>query len=424
MRAPHDGKAISKRAKQATAGAHCLPLEGVRVIDFGQVVSVPFGTQLLGWMGAEVILIETGTRLLSRGNPPFAYGKESPNTSGAFNLVGTGKRSVTLNLKDPLGVAVAKTLVSTADVVAENFTTGTMEALGLGYEQLRQVRPDIVMLSLGGLGRVGPMARYASFHSGANMASGLATITGNGPNDRPRIMGSYLPDPLGGTLSCLAIVEALYHRQSTGEGQYIDFSMSDMLTHMMPEAIFDYAVNGRLPAFQGNRDRLNAPQGVYRCKGKDNWVAISVTNEQEWRGLCRALGKPALATDPRFITSKSRLANHDDLDAELGRWARSRSREEATQLLQRAGVPAGPSFTAKDLLNDPHLRARDFILSIPHPAAGRRRMLGVPWRIDGARRLKVSRAPLLGEHTDEILREILGLSAAALDELNEKKVTS
>ena len=399
-----------------------LPLKGVRVLDFGQVVSIPFGTQLLGWMGADVILVETRGRLLSRGNPPFANNRRSPDTSGSFNLVGTNKRSVTLNLATAQGLAVAHELVRVSDVVVDNFSTGTMDKLGLGYQELRRLRSDIVVLSLGGFGRKGEMAGYASLHSGAIMVSGLAMVTGY-QGGRPRIVGSILPDPLSGVCSCLAILEALHYRQRTGEGQYIDFSMSEVLTQLIPEAVFDYVVNGREPAFQGNRDRIDAPQGVYRCQGWDAWIGISVSTSAEWQALCQALGRPDLADDSRFATAEGRQAHHDELDANITHWTRRHRQDEAVHLLLGAGVPAGASNTAKDLLNDPHLKDRGFVWSLDHPEAGRRRMLGVPWRISGMPPVRARRAPLLGEHTAEVLQTLLGTAPQEVQRLAQEQVT-
>ena len=413
---------MSSRQGRTSSGSDRLPLEGVRILDFGQIVSIPFCTQLLGWMGAEVILVETRGRLLARANPPFAPGRpETPNSSGPFNLIGTNKRSVTLNLATAQGVALARQLARVSDVVVDNFATGTMEKLGLGYEEIGRLRPDVIMLSLGGFGRKGEMSHYAALHSGVVMASGLAAITGYA-GGRPRLMGAILPDPLSGLYSCLAILEALHCRQRTGQGQYIDLSMSDMLTHLMPEAVFDYAVNARQPTLHGNRDRVHAPQGVYRCRGWDAWVGISISTEREWRALCDVLGQPELADNPNFATTEDRQARHDELDALITRWTRRHRREEAVRLLQQAGIAAGASFNTKDLLNDRHLKARGFVWSVDHPETGRRRMLGVPWRISGMAPVQVRRAPLLGEHTEEVLQGLLGLDPQEVQRLADEQV--
>ncbi|MBI4307886.1 MAG: CoA transferase [Chloroflexi bacterium] len=414
---------MRRKNKRGSPGAGPPPLEGVRVLDFGQAAVGPFCTQLLAWMGAEVVLIETRGRLLSRETPPFAYGRRTANTSGFFNLLGNNKVGVTLNLATSSGLKLAREIVKVSDVVVENFTTGTMERLGLGYQELRRLRPDLIMLSVGGFGRTGSMARYAALHSGVTVASGIAMITGY-PGGRPRIIGGILPDTLGGLCGCLAVLEAVWDRQSTGRGHYIDFSMSEVLTHMMPEAIFDYAVNGREPQYLGNRDRLHAPQGVYRCQGWDAWVGISVTSDAEWRALCDAIGQREMTDEPHFATEEARQIHHDELDALITKWTRGRSQEEAVRLLQQSGVPAGPSFNAKDLLNDPHLKARGFVHAVVHPEAGRRRMLGLPWHISGTPPLRLRRAPLLGEHTQEVIESLLGLSRRRVRELKHEGALS
>ena len=385
-----------------------LPLEGIRIIDFGQFVSIPFCSQILGWMGAEVIVVETRERALMRGSPPFVLGRpQTPNTA-SFNYVGTNKMSLTLNVADPQGLLAVKKLVGLSDVVLENFATGTIERLGLGYSELRKIRPDIIMLSLGGFGRKGAMAHYAALHSGVNMASGMTMMTGF-PGGRPRLLGSFAPDTISGLYACLAVIEALYHREKTGWGQYIDLSMTEVLSHFMPEAVFDYVVNGREPEFLGNRDRVHAPQGIYSCRGWDAWIGVSITTKAQWKALCRVMKWPDLAEDTLLDTSEGRHARHDEIDSAITQWTRRLPREEAVRLLQVAGVPAGPSFNAKDLLNDPHLKARGFVRSVDHPEAGRRRLLGVPWRISDMKSVKINRPPLLGEHTLELLGGLAGL---------------
>ena len=398
-----------------------LPLTGVRVIDFGQIIAIPFCTQMLAWMGAEVILVETRGRRLTRDSPPFAYGRRTPDTSGSFNLLNCNKLSVTLNLQKSEGVAIARLLVALGDVVVDNFSTGTMEKLGLGYEELSKMRPDLIMLSLGGFGRSGEMAGYAALHSGVNLVSGLATLTGY-LGGRPRILGSVFPDAYSGLYGSMVILEALHARERFGEGQYIDLSMSETLTHLIPEAVFDYVVNGREPELMGNRDRVHAPQGVYRCRGWDAWVAISIRSEKEWQALCSVLNCPDLARDHELATEEGRRARHDELDTLISAWTLTQPREEAVRKLQRAGIPAGASSNAKDLLNDTHLKNRRFVRRVGHPKAGLRRMLTVPWRISDMPEIQVRHAPLEGEHTYQILNDLLGYSEDEVQKLTRGKI--
>ena len=407
---PHPGKATS------------MPLEGVRVLDLGQVVSIPHCGRLLAWMGADVVHVESAARLTTRNNPPFAYDRPGPNTSAMYNALGANKRSCTLNLTTPQGAELFKELVRVSDVVLENFAGRTMPGFGLGYEALRQVNPGLIMVSLSAFGRTGPMKEYVGMHSAANLFSGVAEVTGYGPDDRPRILGTVLPDPLSGTAASLAILEALYYRQRTGRGQHIDLSMSEAFANLIPEAVVDYSRNGRPMAPLGNRDPYKAPQGVYRCRGGDHWVAISVDTEEEWQALCALMGQPGLAHDPRFADPGSRWRHQDELDAIITRWTRGHTHYNAMRLLQEAGVPAGAALDAKNLLNDPHLVARKRVVRTDHPEAGRHRMLGMPFNVGELPRPTYHPAPRLGEHTDDLLRELLGLSDGEIARLQAEGV--
>lgn len=399
-----------------------MPLKGIRVLDFGQVVSVPFCGQFLAWMGADVIMMETTTNTTTRGTPPFAYGVRSLDTSGTANSLATNKRSFTINLKTSKGVELTRQLVAVSDVVMDNFATRTMPKLGLGYRDLHKIRPDIVVLSLSAFGRTGPMKDSVGLHSAVNFFSGVGHLTGYGPEDRPRILGSIVPDPLAGTVACLAIQKALYYRQKTGRGQFIDLSMSEVFASLIPEAISTYGTKGTCLKPIGNRDPYKAPQGVYRCKGKDAWLAISVGTEHEWRAMCKALGQSHLAQDPRFGNVESRWRNHDELDLIITSWTKQRTDYEGMMVLQRAGVPSGACLNPKQLLNDPHLQERKTIARTDHPRAGRRRMIGMPWKVDGETTARYRPAPLMGEQTDEVLTDLLGLSTEQVRRLRAEDV--
>lgn len=399
-----------------------MPLDGVRVLDMGQVMSAPYCGRILAWNGADVIQIESRKRITTRGSPPFAYGQRGLNMSAAYNLTGANKRSCTLNLATPQGVELFKELVRISDVVIENYATRTMPNLGLTYETLRQSNPGIIMLSLSAFGRTGPMSDYVGLHSAVNLFSGVGGVAGYGPEDRPRILGSVLPDTLAGTAACLAILESLYYRNRTGKGQYIDIAMSETFINLIPGAVAEYTRNGRELSPLGNRDPGRAPNGVYRSKGTDNWVAVAITTEEEWRALCGVLGRPELADDPRFVNAASRWRNQDELDSIITQWTRRHSHYGAMHLMQAAGVPAGASLNPKDLLNDPHLRARHRIVRTDHPEAGRRRMLGMAWDAGEVPRPKYAPAPCIGQHTDDILMELLGLSDQELQRLRAEDV--
>ena len=398
-----------------------LPLEGVRVVDFGQAVAVPFATQMLARMGAEVILVETHQRLGNREWPPFAENVRGLNRSGLFNSYHGGKLSFTVNLRTEAGNGLVRELIRISDVVTENYSTGTMERLDLGYQDLLRLRPDIIMLSMSALGRSGPMSHFVGYHSAVLMFSGLASITGY-PEGHPRILGSVFPDPISGMYAVFAVLGALYHRSRTGLGQYIDAAMTEGMMTLMPEAITDYTLNGREPQRMGNRDPLKAPHGVYPCRGEEAWIAISVGSDSQWDALCDTVGHPEWRRDPRFSEPMARMRHQEELDTLLERWTRERSPQDAMRQLQNAGVPAGPSFTTADLLEDPHLRQRGFIADVDHPEAGRRLKASVPWKISDLPHVNHRHAPLIGQHNRYILCELLGLPSEEAERLIREEV--
>ena len=418
----HDmGDMARRQAPPETGNPSGMPLEGIRVLDLGQVVSVPHCGRILAWMGADVIQVESSNRMTSRNSPPFAQGRQGPNTGSLYNALGTNKRSCTLDLTTPQGVELFKELVRVSDVVLENFATRTMLRFGLGYDTLKELNPSIIMLSVSAFGRTGPMKEYVGMHSAVNLFSGVGEVTGYSPDDRPRILGTILPDPVSGTAACMAILEALYYRQRTGQGQHIDLSMSETFVNFIPESVAEYSRVGHPPPAIGNRDPYKVPHGVYRCKGADHWVAISVSTEEEWQSLCSTIGQPEIAQDPLFSEPSVRWQHHDELDDIITRWTRQRSHYEAMHLLQEAGVPAGAALDPKDLLNDPHLKARRRVVWTDHPEAGRHRMVGAVWDIGNVPPLKYRHAPCIGQHTDEVLRDLLGLSEQEVERLRREK---
>jgi crotonobetainyl-CoA:carnitine CoA-transferase CaiB-like acyl-CoA transferase len=396
-------------------------LKGVRILDLGQVILLPFATRWLAWMGAEVILVESGTRPVQRVTPPFAYGRRGLNTGARFNTLNFNKTGCTLNLKSTKGRDLVRRLVARSDAVVENFSSGTMQRLGLGYEELRRVNPSLVYLSASAFGQTGEWRDLSGFHSAVNAFSGLADITGyeGGP---PRLLGAVLPDTIGGMYIALALLVALYNRRRTGEGCYVDFSMLEGLLSVMPQPIIDYTLNGREPRRAGNRDAAKAPHGIYRCNGDDRWVAISVTSQDEWAALCNQAGRRDWLADPRFADELTRAAHGRELDEVLEAWTRQHAANEVTRLLQQAGIAAGPALDVAELLADPHLRARDFVVEVDHPEAGPRMTVGLPWKLGNVADRKYTHAPLLGEHNRYVFGELLGLSDDEIQDLINEKV--
>ena len=400
-----------------------LPLDGVRVLDLGQFIAMPFCALWLAWLGAEVIVVESRRRLTSRTGPPFAPGLEgNPDASGYFNQICSAKKSCTLDMTTAAGRDIVRRLAGKVDVMVDNFSTGVLEKLGLGHDVVGKLNPGLIMVSCGAFGRSGPMKNARGLHSAVNLFSGVADVTGY-LDGEPRILGGVLPDPLSGTYGMFAIMAALHHRNRTGQGQFIDLAMYEAMMTLIPEAVIDLTLNDADPKRAGNRDKLKAPHGIYPCREPDTWVAISVDGDDDWRALCRASGHAEWLGDPRFADADSRVTHVGVLDAAVESWTRGVSVGEAVDALQAAGVAAGPIVRCDQLLDDPQLQAHGSVVTIDHPTAGPHRQLGLPWQMDSLG-VEYRRAPLLGEHTHDILTGLLGIDEAEYARLETAGVLS
>ncbi len=411
--------------RTAAAPTRRLPLEGVRVADFSWVWAGPFCTLQLAHLGAEVIKLESAARPdLGRRLPiPPAGMEPGLNRSGYFNQWAQGKQSVLANLANPEGLALARRIAQSCDVVVENFATGVMDRIGLGYDTLRASRPDLIYASISGYGQTGPLREYMAYGPAIAPLSGLASLSGyaGGP---PSEIGISYGDPNAGIHAAVAICAALVARRRTGEGQRIDVALWDAMAHLSPEAWMEHAMNGAQRPRDGNRDRQLSPHDCFRCAGEDAWVAIACATDAEFAALCGVLGLPARASDPRFATAAARKQNEDELSAWLTAWTRARDRFEIAHLLQAAGVPAYPSMSTKDLSEDPQLEARGFFARLPHPEVGVRTHAGIPWLLAASPNGVRAAAPLLGADTDAVLRGLLGLDAAEIERLRQSGALS
>ena len=398
------------------------PLDGIRVVDFCWAWAGPYGALQLAHLGADVIRIESAKRLCpSRLIPPWPDNESGVNRAGYFNQYNQGKRSLTLDLKAPEAIAIAKTLVSKSDIVMNNFASGVMEKLGVGYDVLRRIKPDIIMVSLPGYGTSGPEKDFVSYGPPQVAQSGLSALTGyvGGP---PMMAGFSYGDPNGGVHATFAVMSALLHREKTGQGQYIDLSQWEAAIMLLPEAVMDYSMNGTQPERMGNRDPHMAPHGVFRSKGDDRWVSLSVRDETEWQRLCEVMGQPELGSDARFTTLTARKENEAVLEEIVTAWTQEISAAEATQNLQQVGIPAYPSLDAIDMVNSPHVGARDYFVELEHPEVGTRRHMGIPWTMSRTPCEVRRPAPCLGQDTDAVLAEIVGLSQDEIATLREKDI--
>lgn len=392
-----------------------LPLEGVRVADFCWLIAGPASTRVLADYGADVIKIESQHRLdnirTTGVQPP---GPGSVNTNGVFNDVNTNKRSVTININTAAGLDLVKRLIAVSDIVTNNFTGDRMDRWGLGYEELRRIKPDIIMLTMPVMGTTGPYVRYGSYGNGVIGYAGMRMNMGFA--GRPPVGISPLYSDFSAPYFAVsAIMAALYHRERTGEGQFIDLAQLESAVAMLGTDIIEFSATGSAPGPNGNRARDFAPHGAYPCWGDDRWIAIAVRTDEEWRALAGAMGAPEAGVDGRFATFEARQAHEDDLDALVASWTSRYDAWQLTHLLQAAGVMAGPVEDLEDMLvRDPHLAA--------HGATGHfervTRAEGdpvtftthrQPSRMDGAPPpLRVS--PMMGEHNEEVLQGLLGLS--------------
>lgn len=423
----HDAEPFSDRPIVPSVGAGSggpagRPLDGVRVIDLTAFWAGPFATQYLAALGADVIKVE------SIGRPdPMRFSVTVPPTTdrwyergSLFLSVNLDKRGITLDLAQDRGRELLLRLVGTADVVVENFTPRVMENFGLTYDVLRTVRPDLVFLRMPGWGLDGPWSGRPAFASTMEQASGMAWVTGHrdGPPELPGIC-----DPLAGVHGAFAILAALEERRRTGEGQQIELSMIDMAVNVAVEQVLEHAAYGHLMARDGNRGPAAAPQGAYPCAEPGAWVAVAVATDEQWRRLCEAVGDSSLADDPELAHAGGRRSAHDRIDEVLAAWWATRSPDDLLSTLSAAGVPAERVASAYDIDSDRRLVGRGFWEEVHHPVVGARQYPGWPMRLSGGSGpCHRSPAPLLGQHTEEVLRQELGLGPEELRSLRDTEV--
>ena len=419
------------------------PLSSIRVADFSVHAAGPFASLMLAELGAQVIKVESAARLDITRRPHTMYGK--PPSS--FEQVNANKLSVCLNLKEPEAVALALELVRLSDVVLENFRPGVMERLGLGFDALRRVKPDIVLVSVSSNGQSGPERGYAGYAPMFAAVGGLGHLTGY--PDGPPVELRHAMDHTGGMLGAYGAVLGLCAKSrfsaragATGDGRasrppanpvensaaappaarHVDVSLRDLATAFIGPALMDYSMNGREAQRQGNGDDGLAPHGVYRCSGEDAWVSIAVSSEEEWQGLREAMGNPSWAREPRFGDGYQRWLHRDALDRLLEEWTAGLADWEVCQRLQERGVPAFPSLSAEELANDPHLLARDAFPTVRHTEKGSHRAVAPPWKFSRSK-VQVDRwTPDLGEHNMEVFHGLMGLGPDRVRGLEEAKI--
>ena len=382
--------------------------EGINVVEFAAIAAGPVIGKHLADHGARVVHVESHERPdgFRVNYPPYKDNKPGINRSGAFGICNNNKYGVTVNLKTQEGIEVAKKLIAWADLIVENFTPGTLKKLGLGYEEMVEVKPDIILLSTCNQGQSGPHALHPGFGSHLSSLCGFTYMTGY-PDRLPYILYGPYVDHIGVGYGVIAAVAALEHRRRTGEGQFIDLAQYEAGVQFMIPALLDYSINHRVVERDGNRHGFAAPHNTYPCKGDDRWCVISVFNDQEWKDLCQCMGRDELILDPRFKTIPARKKHEDEVDREVAKWTSQLTAEEIFKKLQENGVKAGIVQTIADLFADPQLKHRGFWAPVDHPEIGRCHAEGPPFALSKTP-FKIDRpAPMIGEHNELVFNKFL-----------------
>ncbi|MBI4296216.1 MAG: CoA transferase [Chloroflexi bacterium] len=416
------------------------PLKGIRVLDLTDSIVGPFTTRLLTGCGAEVIRVESRLHLGFRRNGPWGPAGNGPIpqapeklidfskvdtkllVSPTFGQYNHDKLSVALNLSKPEGRGLFKRLVRVSDVVVDNFRFGVMQKWGFVYAGLKELKDDLIVVSLQSLGK-GPSQDWATW--GMNLLSFTGFAYGWGHPDTPvteRTAGGFHVDYIAGAETAVAIMAALIHRANTGEGQYIDVSQAEAGACVLGPSFLDYFINKRVAEPRGNRHPQFAPHNCYPCQGEDNWCVIAIFNETEWQQFCHALDDPSWTKDAKFQDMQSRLKNVDELDQNIERWTKQRTPHQVMKILQSLGVAAGAVQNGEYLYYDLQLRARNFMMEQQVPRLGKVTSPGMPVRFSLEAETESRRAPVLGEHNDYVYRQLLGLSPEEMDKLTDSKV--
>lgn len=393
------------------------PLEKVMVLSFGTGGVVPDAGKILGELGADVIKIE------SKDNLDFmrTIGPDI-NNIGQFNEANRSKSSFGVDMRTEKGAEIVGQLVKKADILIENFRGGVMKSLGFGYENARKLNPEIIYVSSQGFGGGGPFSDFQAYGPMLSSASGMLSIWAQPDDPYPVGSNSPLPDHMASKHVVIAALAALDYRRRTGKGQFIDMAQTEVAASLLGEHYLDYTFNKRVPKPMGNRSPYAAPHGCYACKGEDEWCAIAVFTDEEWYSFCDAMGNPTWTKDTKFADLLSRLKNVDELDRMVGEWTATLDARTVMETLQSAGVAAGVVQRAPDSLADPQLKWDGAIIGLDHPVAGKRLYPGVPFRLSGCSPFQSKRAPLLGEHTEEICRELLKMSDEEIKRLLDENV--
>jgi CoA:oxalate CoA-transferase len=391
------------------------PLKGIRVLDFTRVLAGPYCAMMLSDMGAEVIKVER----LATGDDARSFGPFIKKESGYFMSLNRGKKSITVNLKSKEGKDIIRKLIKKSDVVLENFRPGTMEKLGFGYNAARRLNPKLIYASTSGYGQTGPLCDMAGYDIVAQAVGGLMSITGS-PDGSPTRVGTSIADILGGMFTAYGIVVALYNREQTTKGARVDVAMVDSIACVLENAIIRYFALGTSPRPIGSRHPSLTPFDMFRAK--DGYIVIAVGNEKLWRTFAPILERKDLLKDPRFSNNQKRGRNEKALKIIIEKWTKKKTIKELLKILNKLGIPCGPVNTIERMVSHSQILSRNIIQEFTHPLAGKIKMAGMPVKMAGFSDKIPGRSPLLGEHTDKILKTYLKYSPKKIRELKRKGI--
>jgi formyl-CoA transferase len=394
-------------------------LAGVTALDLTQYEAGPSCTEMLAWLGADVIKIEE-PKMGEQGRWRVT---EKPGVdSYYFMLLNANKRSVTLNLKSERGRQIFKDLVKHVDIVCENFTLGTMEGFGLGFDRLREINSRLIYLTVKGFGTYGPYSKYKSFDMIAQAAGGAMAITGF-PGSPPLKPGPTIGDTGTGIHAACGVIAALFQRERTGRGQKVEVAMQDAVLNYVRVPMMGTYLTGKPTPRVGNRLGAGPLGDIFKCApcGPNDYVYLYCSNQEMWHTLCATIGRPEIADDPRFSDRKERRNNVDALTQIVEQWTATRSKQEVMKIMGEAGVPCGAVLDSVELLNDPHLCEREMVVTVDHPVRGKFTMPGCPVKLEDSP-VELKSAPLLGQHNAEVYRQMLGLGDADLEQLKHQGI--
>lgn len=393
------------------------PLEGVRIADFTVHAAGPFCTHMLSQLGAECIKVESALRPDIFRKSHAVYGRNGP---ASFDQVASNKLSIRLNMKHPQGVALAKRLVAVSDVAAESFRAGVMNRLGLGYASLKEVKSDIVMVSVSSSGQTGPESHFAGYAPLFGAWGGLGFLSGY--SDGPPMEMRHVMDHSVGLHAALATVAALHRKRRTGQGSHVDIAAREVASSLIGDSLMAVSAGGHVERL-GNDDYRMAPHGLYPTDKPDRWLSIAVGSEEQWRTFVEFAGLSPLISDTRFRNAEARHSNRRELDGAVSAWSVRQNAEAAAECLQNLGVPAHVSFNTYDLVHDDHLRQRGAIVDVDDNEGGQRAAVGFPGRFSVSAAPAIDRGtPKLGEHEGFVYGELLRMSQREIDELVDREV--